>query len=182
MSTRLELMGRLGTLAEVVDNIPVPDASSMLFGAGTVRVFAAAGRQDLAMQTAADITRQVLAKPSSTSHGVIGLVAEALSSHPDRDLRKQASEALAPFKGGAMVIGIGLRLLPSISYLCDLLGDSSRSGSEQALQACIETCDSSRFLVWSIHYRQKLAELTGSTDLLKEAAALAEETDLAQQL
>lgn len=182
MSSRLELTGQLATLVGLIDLIPVSDANSLLFGAGKVRVLHAAGRHDLAVAQAADLTRRVLDEPSSTSHGVIGLVASSLSQHPDKDLRRNARRALAPFEGGAMVLGVGLRLLPSVSSLCTLLDDDSERGSERALQIAIEDCDRSGFVAWSIRYRLELAELTGSTQLATEAGSLAETTGLAQHL
>ncbi len=178
MGFRLELMGQLGSLAGMIGEIPVSDADSMLFAAARVRVLDAAGQSIKALDAATGLAEMVLERPSVTSHGVIGLVAPTLRRSSSADLRNRSRAALEPFRGGAMVLGVGLGMLPSVDFLFEILDAGSAVAYADSLQRAIDHCDRHSLRSWSIRYRCDLAKLTGSDQALAEAETLAAGTDL----
>jgi DNA-binding SARP family transcriptional activator len=177
---RLETIGQLSSLVGMVDAIPVPDTQSKLYVAATTKLLILDDSMvERGVERAAELAVELVDRPNVVSSECLGLLAPALALHPDVDLRRRVIAALEPLRGGGLIIGIGLGLLPSVEYLCLLLDDSTPAGREQALAAAIADCDRSGFLSWSIRYRLDLAELTGSDLLRQQAAELAQETELA---
>ena len=175
---RLEALGQLDELVDLIGLIPVSDTESTLFNAATARVLLAAGRRTEAIELAGELAAQLLPNPTVTSHGSIALLAPALAGHESKELRQRARAALGPHQGGGMVIGVGLGYIPSIDSLSMLLDDESVDGRIAALEQAIRDCDAAGLTTWSVRYRLDLAALTKSGDLAGRAEELAAGTDL----
>ena len=175
---RLEAQGQLGTLVDTFERVPVPDAHSQLFAAARARALAAGGHRQQAAEAAAALAEVVLDGTIDARHDILALLAPALAGHRSMAIRKPVMAAIEPRRGAALVVGVGIGLIPSIESLWIMLDRGTDDGYLPALLQAVDDADRAGFTTWSVRHRLDLAAVTGSTDLLAEAERLATTDDL----
>ena len=175
---RLEVGGQLADLVDTFDQVPVPDGHSQLFAAAHVRAMAAAGRRQAAADLAASLAERALTGTTDARHDILALLAPALAGHRSVAIRKPVMAAIEARRGGALVVGVGLGLVPSIESLWILLDRGVEEGRIPSLAQAIDEADRAGFVAWSVRHRLDLAAETGSQKLRAEAVRLAGGGDL----
>lgn len=170
---RLQATGQLALLVDLVGSMPEPDAGSQLVTAASSQVLDAAGRRSEAVDMAIELLHRQTRHPSATSHSTVALLAPVLAHHRSSDERRKAMAILEPFRGGSLVVGIGVGVVASIDALSILLDRGAETGTQPALKQAIADSDRAGLTTWSVRYRLDLAGLTGSSSLVEEAAAVA---------
>ena len=167
----------VATLRRAVDAGAIDPAASVMMAAGAAVILAASGEPDAAHDHARRVLDLVERSPVSQGVAAVALVSPVLATAGGIGLVDRARALLERRGESLLVVGAGAASLgPIARYVAALVDDIDERVA--MLEQGRRLADRSQLRLWQVVLRRDLAAATGSAVPLKEAAELAEGSEL----
>lgn len=176
------LMGTHGDLLPLLDMAAPDVANSVLAAAGHAAAMATTTRGKEAAELANAISQSIVADRSPVAVEAAALLVSSRDAALVDEHLYDLKMMLEPFLGTHLLAGAGIASLgPASRALADVAAiEQDADRRAQLLQQAVQEADDWNLLAWRVRCRMDLASHTNDEALRKQAAALANGTDLEQ--